>query len=87
VANIDKVREFVIEGLLFGEGGQLTDETPFYTLGIVDSMGMLELIRFLEETFGIQLDIDEMIPENIGSLKNIAGFLERKLSGAKVEKE
>jgi acyl carrier protein len=40
----------------------------------------LELIAFLEEKYGISIDDDEIVPENLDSLKNIADFLQRKLT-------
>ena len=79
--NIDKVREFIIEQLLFGERDKLTDDTPFYNTGLFDSLGMLEVISFLEETFNITVEDDDLIPENFENLNCIAKFLERKING------
>ena len=44
----------------------------------VDSTGMLEVIMFLEETFGIKVGDDEMVPENLDSVDRIAAFVRRK---------
>ena len=80
---IDRVREFVIEELLFGDSKKLTDETSFYNTGIIDSTGILELISFLEETFDIKINDEDLIPENLENIKYIAQFLERKLNDEK----
>ena len=78
--NIDKVREFIIEQLLFGERDKLTDDTPFYNTGLFDSLGMLEVIGFLEKTFNIEVEDADLIPENFENLNHIDKFLERKLN-------
>ena len=49
--NSVKVREFVVENFLFGDGETLKDDTSFMEEGIIDSTGILELVFFLEETF------------------------------------
>lgn len=76
------VRCFIVENVLFGDDAGLADDTPFFAEGIVDSTGFLELELFLEETFDIRLEGDEVIPENLDSLNLIHRFLEKKLSKA-----
>jgi len=72
------VRSFIVESLLFGDGDRLEDDTRFLEEGIVDSTGVLELVLFLEETFGIRVEDTEVIPENLDSLNRIERFLEGK---------
>ena len=74
-----KVREFVVENFLFGDGESLKDDTSFMEAGIIDSTGVLELIMFLEETYGIKIEDNELVPENFDTLDNIAHYLEEKL--------
>jgi len=78
--NSAKVREFVVENFLFGDGKVLKYDTSFMEEGIIDSTGILELVFFLEETFGFTVEDDELIPENMDSLQNIARFVDRKLN-------
>lgn len=77
----NEVRNFVVENFLYGDGGRLADETSFLEDGIVDSTGMLELVEFLEQRFGIRIDDDEIVPENLNSLVRIDAYLGRKLTG------
>ena len=77
-----KVREYIVENFLFGEGESLKEDTSFLDEGIIDSTGILELVMFLEETYGIKIEDDELVPENMDSLQNIAQYLERKLAGS-----
>jgi len=78
--NSSKVREFVVENFLFGDGEVLKENTSFMEEGIIDSTGILELVFFLEETFSISVEDDELVPENMDSLQNIERFINRKLS-------
>lgn len=71
------VRAFVIENFLFGEAGDLKDDTSFLDEGIIDSTGVLEMIEFLETTFNITIQDEEIIPENLDTLNNIEAFLKR----------
>jgi len=72
------LRQFIIDNFLFGDDSGLADDTSFLEEGIIDSTGMLELITFLEETFSIQLDDEELIPENLDSINNLVSFLSKK---------
>jgi acyl carrier protein len=79
---LETARDFVVENFLFGEDGMLKEETSFLESGIIDSTGILELVAFLEETYGFTIGDEEIIPENFDTLGNVARFLERKLSPA-----
>ena len=80
MSQINTVKEFIIENFLFGEEEQLMFDTDFFDKGIIDSTGVIELVSFLEETFNIAIDDEELIPENLSSLKNVEVFLQKKLN-------
>jgi len=75
------IREYIIDNFLFGEPGNLSDDTSFMEGGIVDSTGILEIVGYIEEKYGISIVDAELIPENFNSINNISKFLERKLNG------
>ncbi len=75
------MKEFIIENFLFGDDENLTEDTSFLESGIIDSTGILELVNFLEESFEITIEEEELIPENLNSLKNINQYLRRKING------
>ena len=75
-----KIKEFIIENFLFGNANGLKDDTSFLEEGIIDSTGVLELVTFLEESFEIQVDDEELIPENLDSINNVSAYLERKMA-------
>ena len=74
-----KVKEFIIENFLFGNDEGLKDDTSFLDEGIIDSTGILELVNYLEEEFGISVDDEELIPENLDSINNVGAYLIKKL--------
>lgn len=73
-----RIRSFIIESFLFGNDDDLKDETSFLDEGIVDSTGILELVAFIEETFKIAVEDEELIPENLDSISNVVNYLGRK---------
>jgi acyl carrier protein len=75
----DKVRAFIVENFLFGNEDGLKDDSSFLDEGIIDSTGILELVSFLEEEFGIAVEDEELIPENLDSIGNVTAYLERKM--------
>ena len=76
---VQKIRAFVVENYLFGEDGKLGNDDSFMETGIIDSTGILELVRFLESTFGIKVADEELIPNNLDSINKIVAFLQAKL--------
>jgi acyl carrier protein len=75
----EDVRKFIVEQLLFGDASRLDDNMSFSGASIVDSTGILELIMFLEGTYNIKIADNELIPENLDSIANVARFLEGKV--------
>lgn len=80
--NSTKIRRFIVENFLFGDGQVLKDDTSFMQEGIIDSTGILELVFFLEENFGISVEDDELVPENFDSLTRIVKYLHAKTEAA-----
>ena len=76
----DKIRDFIVENFLFGSDDGLEDNISFLDEGIIDSTGILELVDFLEEEFGIAVEDEELVPENLDSIKNVTEYLERKMN-------
>jgi acyl carrier protein len=72
----DTIRAFVVETFFVDD---FSDEEPFLRSGIIDSMGMLQLVAFLQERFGIELLDEELVPDNLDSVARAAAFVERKL--------
>jgi acyl carrier protein len=75
---LETVKSYVVENFLFGDDRRIGPDTDFIENGILDSTGMLELIGFLEEKFGIRVEDDELVPDNMNSLEKIARYISRK---------
>ena len=78
----EKIRAFIIENFLFGNDDGLNDEASFLEEGIIDSTGILELVSFLEEEFGITVEDEDLIPENLDSINNVTAYLQQKLEAS-----
>ena len=77
---LQTIRRFVIDNYLFGEEGTLSNEDSFMETGIIDSTGILELVKFLESTYTIKVTDEELIPDNLDSVSKIASFILMKQS-------
>ncbi|MDP3876877.1 MAG: acyl carrier protein [Methylobacter sp.] len=73
------IRDYILGNLLFTEDPSvLQDDDSFLASGIIDSTGILEIILFIEETFDIKVNDDEMLPANLDSVNKLAAFVMRK---------
>jgi acyl carrier protein len=73
------LRSFILENYLFTQDqSALANGDSFLDSKILDSMGILELIQYLKEEFGIKVHESEMIPENLDSIDNLVAFMAKK---------
>lgn len=73
------LRRFIGENFMFQDEAQsLADDASFLDNGVIDSTGVLELVCFLETTFGIQVADEEMLPENLDSIRAVSAYVARK---------
>ena len=74
-----QIRGFVVENFLFGDGVPLKDDQmSLLDNGIMDSVGVMELVAFLEGDLGLGIEDQELVPENLDSIDNLVGFVTRK---------
>ena len=74
-----EVRDFIIENFLFGHiDHSLGDDESFLDSGIVDSTGVLQLIGYLEEHFGIAVGDGDVTPANLDSVNRVVQFVEAR---------
>ena len=74
----EQVRNFLTTNFYVADPSSLNDDVSLLDRGIIDSTGVLEVIYFIEDTFGIKVEDSEMLPENLDSIDRIANFVERK---------
>lgn len=75
-----QVREFIVANFLYGQERTLNDDDSFLGEGIVDSTGVLQLVAFLEETYGITVEDEDLTPENLDSISSVSAYLCRKMN-------
>ncbi|HEY8369392.1 MAG TPA: acyl carrier protein [Thermodesulfobacteriota bacterium] len=80
MASIEQdIRGFVVENFLFGDAQSLpAPDESFLASGLIDSTGVLELVSFLERQYGITVEDEELIPDNLDSIERLVRFVERK---------
>ena len=75
----ERIKDYIARNLLFSDNGfPHSDEASFLEEGIVDSVGVMELVTFVEDSFGLKIDDMDVIPDNFDSVSRLASFIRRK---------
>ena len=75
-----EINAFILENFLFGdEARQINHGDSFLETGVVDSTGILELVGFVEERYGIEVDDEDLLPENFDSISSLSAYIARKM--------
>ncbi len=75
----DRLRQFIV-GTFFVD--DFNDDESFLRSGIIDSTGMMELVLFIEQVFGVKIRDSELLPQNLDSLRRASAFVDRKVQAA-----
>ncbi|HVN20293.1 MAG TPA: acyl carrier protein [Terriglobales bacterium] len=78
--DVNALRTFIANNFLFCDDFPLSDAASFMEAGILDSVGVLQIILFLEERYRIKVADEEIVPENLDSILGLAQFVGRKLT-------
>ena len=73
-----EIRTFLVNNYLFGRSEALRDDESLLH-NVIDSSGVLELVVFLQESFAIVVEDEDVVPDNLESVKTVVAFVERKL--------
>lgn len=77
-----EVTQFIVDNFLFGNAKEApAANTSFMETALIDSTGVLELVAFVEEKYRFKVSDDELVPENLDSVANLAKFVVRKAGG------
>lgn len=75
----DRITGFVLDDLLFGDDARMpAGDDSLLESGAIDSTGILELIEFLESEFGVHVEDDETVPENLDGIDRLVAYVMRK---------
>jgi acyl carrier protein len=90
VKNVSEVEEiqpsihsFLVKKFPAARKRALNDEVPLLESGIIDSLGVLDVVGFLEQTFNVKIEDDELTPENFANIKCIVSFVQQKSGQSK----
>lgn len=81
--NSEVIKEFIVNNFLFGDSSGLDFDTDFFEAGIIDSTGIIELVSFIEETYNISVEDEELTRINFSTINNIVKYVQAKI-GRKV---
>ena len=74
----DEIRKFLIANFPLYKQTELSDNESLLENGIIDSMGILEIVNFLNDYFGLEVTDEDLIPENFDSVIGISNFVRTK---------
>lgn len=84
MANSDiqsQIKQYIAKNILFSDNGfTYSDDASFLEEGIVDSLGIMDLVLFIEQNFGLSVDDEDLIPDNFDSVNKLARYIQRRLS-------
>lgn len=72
------IRQFILKQFPQARRRQLQEADPLLQNGIVDSLGVLEVVAFIEAQFKVKVDDEDLTPENFQSIVRMAAYVERK---------
>ena len=79
-----EIKNYIIEVSL-EDVNKIKEDTLIFDIGLLDSMGLLFLIEFINEKYKVEVDDDELNPKNFESINSIVDFVEGKLLKSKVK--
>lgn len=72
----EQIHDFITQNFLFGvEADALDDDASLLEPGVLDETGILELVLFIEETYGVTVNRDDLAPENFDSVNSISAYV------------
>jgi len=82
------IREFMSRTFLFEFGADVRDDTDLFETGLIDSYGFIELVKFLEQTYGVELSVDDLASTDMATLEGITRLVaERRVAdGANLQR-
>ncbi len=76
-----QIKQYIAENYLFSNNGfNLDDDESFLEAGVVDSLGVVELVSFVEETYDIEVPDDDIVPDNFDSVNNLTHYIASRMA-------
>ena len=74
----ERIRNFIVEKFPLARKRGINFQDNLLESGILDSLGILDLVAFVEQNFGIVLTDDELVPEHFQSIDRLTTFIQSK---------
>ena len=75
----EQIKQYIAENFLFSSNGfDMDDNESFLEAGVVDSLGVVELVSFVEETYKFEVPDDDIVPEHFDSVDNLSAYISRR---------
>jgi len=74
----EQIRDFIVKQFPLAAKKEIRGTENWLENGLIDSLGILDLVHFLEQNFSLQISDDELLPENFESLNAVCSFVSRK---------
>jgi len=76
----ERIRKFLVQQ--FPATKNVGNNESLLNNGLIDSLGILEVVAFIEKEFGIPVSDEDLLPENFGSVRSLSNFVGQKTNGA-----
>jgi acyl carrier protein len=78
-----RIKQLMAENLTWsGSWNEVDEDYPLLAKQVIDSLGMLKLVSLLEEEFDVEIDDDDIVPDNWKTIRHITGLVESKQAAA-----
>jgi acyl carrier protein len=81
------IRSFIVRTFAAARKHAVSDDLPLLESGVIDSLGVLDVVTFLEQTFAIKVSDEELIPDNFATVRSMACYVETKRRQLEVSAE
>ncbi len=78
----EQIIEFITSNLVSKKNAEITLDTDLIGESVIDSTALMDMVLWLEETFKISIEVDDLIPENFGTVRNMVEYVEQSLAGS-----
>ena len=75
----EQIKKYIVDTFLYGEG-DLSDDEPLFDSGIIDSLGFMKLLAYIEKAFNVTIDMSEVTMEKFSTVNDIAATVQSKVS-------
>jgi len=76
-----RIRQLMVENLTYsGSWSEVDEDYPLLAKHVIDSLGMLKLVSLIEEEFDVEIDDDDVVPDNWKTIRHVAALVDSKRS-------